>query len=152
MAECADEGMSPVRPRRQELRGTPRLRSDELPPDTLILLRGAPNEVDEMIESAADSGERYALDGQPFYGLSVIAVLTDDSEDDLLAAAPMRRHPQYHRMTAGALRAAGFPVWATFRNPRHYDVQLAAASAAEVRRCLAVFGPIRDNPQYVPEE
>lgn len=136
----------------QELRGTPRLRSDDLPPDTLVLLRGGPDELEEMIESAADAGERYTLDGEPFYGLSVIAVLTDDTEDDLLAESPLRRHSQYHRMTAGALYAAGFRVWATFRNPRHYDVQLAAPTAAEVRRFLAVSGPLRDNPRYVPNE
>lgn len=105
--------MSPDAPRRQELRGTPRLRSNDLPPDTLILLRGGPQEVADLVASAADSGERYGLDGEPFYGLSVTAVLDDDVAD-LLAQLPLRAYRQYHRMTAGDLYAAGFRVWATF--------------------------------------
>lgn len=143
--------MSPDAPRRQELRGTPRLRSNDLPPDTLILLRGGPQEVADLVASAADSGERYGLDGEPFYGLSVTAVLDDDVAD-LLAQLPLRAYRQYHRMTAGDLYAAGFRVWATFRNPHHYDVQLAAPTAAQVRRFLAVAGPLHHNRNYVTDD
>ncbi len=134
--------------RPQELRGSTRLRSNALPPETLLLLRGGPQEVGDLIEQAEDSGTRYTLDGAPFYGLSVTAVLVGDTEHAVLAEPPMMSYPSYHRLTAGLFYAAGFEVWATFRNPRHHDVRLPQATEQSVRAFLAVAGRLRDNPYH----
>jgi hypothetical protein len=114
-----------------------------------LLLRGGPEQLEELLEQVARSAERFALDGHPFSALSVTAVLSGETEDDLLDTFPLNRYRGYHRMSAGALYAAGFKVWATFqRNPHHFSVQLPAGTADAVRAFLAVAGPVRDNPRY----
>jgi hypothetical protein len=67
-------------------------------------------------------------------------------------SCPLRAYPRYHRMTAGDLYAAGFRVWGTFRNPSHYDVELAEPTAAQVGQFLAVAGPLKENRHYVAEQ
>lgn len=132
----------------QELRGTSRLRSNRLPRKSLILLRGGPEPVADLAEQAENSGRRYTLDGEPFFALSLAAVLQGTTVDYLLASRPLRSFARYHRMTAGQLYDAGYTVWATFARENHYDVRLPSAHPQSIRDFLVVAGPLYDNPHY----
>lgn len=131
--------------KRQELRGSTRLRSNELPPEALVLLRGAPQELDDLVDQAADAGRRYSLDGEPFYSLSLTALIDGFREADLLKAPPLVGYPQYYRMRAGDLYDAGYTVWATFTRPTHYDVRLPEATPQALTAFLAIAGELHDN-------
>ena len=136
----------PTRP--QEFRGTPRLRSNTLPPETLVLLRAAPVSLDDLVAQAADSGRRFTLDGEPFFGLSLSALVDGVTEDELLARPPFSGFPGFYRMTAGQLYEAGYTVWATFRRPEHYDVRLPDSAEETLSAFLAVAGELHDNGFY----
>jgi hypothetical protein len=136
----------PIRP--QELRGTTRLRSNTLPPETLVLLRAAPVSLDDLVEQAADSGRRFTLDGEPFFGLSLSALIDGVTEDALLARPPFSGFPGFYRMTAGQLYEAGYTVWATFRRPEHHDVRLPDAAEETLSAFLVVAGELHDNGFY----
>lgn len=93
--------------------------SNDMPPDGLLLLRGGDripheDEVLDLIDAAAAAGRRYTLDGRPFYSLSTFGVAPGTTENDVLAALPLRRFPAVYRVRAGAVYARGLKVWATF--------------------------------------
>ncbi len=100
------------------------------------------------MEQAADSGRRFTVDGEPFFALSLSAVIDGVKEDDLLAQPPLSGYSGYYRMKAGQLYAADYTVWATFRRPEHYDVRLADPSEPTLRAFLAVAGTVHDNQFY----
>ena len=141
----------------QELRGTSRLRSNDMPPDRLLLLRGGDrirheDEVLDLIDAAAAAGRRYTLDGLPFYSLSTFGVASGTADKDVLAALPLRRFPAVYRVRTGALYARGLSVWATFRTHiNHFDVQLAAPSREQVELFLEAAGALQDNPYWRKE-
>lgn len=102
----------------------------------------------DLVEQAENSGRRYTLDGEPFYALSVAAVLEGTTEVELLAGRPLKGFAHYYRMTAGQLYDAGYQVWATFTRENHYDVQLPAADPKTIRSFLVVAGRLYDNWHY----
>jgi hypothetical protein len=91
------------------------------------------------------------------YGVSVF-VSDAFREEEILARFPQA--PVFSRATVGNLRRAGFDLWATGSNPRHYEVQLlpghldgeAAVPAGDVRgaaaRLLQAVGELLPNPGY----
>lgn len=60
----------------------------------------------------------------------------------------MSGFPQYYRMTAGQLYAAGYTVWATFKRPEHFDVRLPDATEQTLTAFLAVAGRLHDSGYY----
>lgn len=131
--------------------------SNDMPPDGLLLLRGGDripheDEVLDLIDAAAAAGRRYTLDGRPFYSLSTFGVAPGTTENDVLAALPLRRFPAVYRVRAGAVYARGLKVWATFRtHANHFDVQLAAPSREQVELLLEAAGALGDNPYWRKE-
>ena len=104
--------------------------------------------VEELARQAADAGRRFTLDGEPFFSLSVSAVIGGVTEDELLAKPPLSGFPHYYRMTAGLLYEAGYTVWATFRRNEHYDIRLPDAAHTTVTAFLVVAGELYDNRNY----
>jgi hypothetical protein len=117
----------PPSPRRRKVR----LVRDEVPDDTTLVVRATPvtraDTATSIAEDAGLSAEIYVIelpDGsrEVLYGVSVFAHRPGTDMSEVLARFPSA--PSYLETTAGLLRAAGYPVYATGSNPDHYDVQL----------------------------
>jgi hypothetical protein len=57
----------------------------------------------------------------------------------------MASRRRYATSKAGALRAAGYELLATFARP-HYSIVLPEATEQAARELLACFGPTLENP------
>ena len=108
------------------------LRSDDdLDDDDIVVVRGG----DLDPEALRSDAERYhSIYGD--YGLSVFAA-RDVAVDELAQQAPLVRFEVLTLVRVGVLRAAGFRLEPTGRNPRHFTVAFddLEAGVAELRRC-----------------
>ncbi len=104
---------------------------DRLDDDDVVVVRGGDLEAAALRVDA----ERYrAIYGD--YGLSVLAA-RDVAVDELAQQAPLVRFEVLTLVRVGALRAAGFRLEPTGRNPRHFTVAFddLEGGIAELRRC-----------------
>ena len=104
---------------------------DRLDDDDIVVVRGGDLEAAALRSDA----ERYqSIYGD--YGLSVFAA-RDVAVDELAQQAPLVRFEILTLVRVGALRAAGFRLEPTGRNPRHFTVAFddLEAGIAELRRC-----------------
>lgn len=122
-----------------------RLRDEQPPVATTLLIRGGPDTVDKLRRHAERTARAWALDGRPLPGISVFAVL-DMSLDDLLR----RRFTSFRRVylpPAGRLAEHQFELLPTGQRP-HFTVRLQRADDSELERLLAALGAAQPNPQY----
>lgn len=121
----------PPSPRRRKVR----LVREEVPDDTVLVVRATPGDREQAVRSIAEdaglSGEIYVIelvDGyrEVLHGVSVFARRPGVTVSEVLARFPVA--PCYLETSSGRLRAAGFPVHPTGTNPDHYDVQLVTRS------------------------
>ncbi len=91
---------------------------DRLDDDETVVVRGGRLDRDVL---RADAQQYQAIYGH--YGLSVIAA-RDVSIDELAQQVPLVRFEVLTLIRAGVLRAAGFRLDATGRNPRHFTLVL----------------------------
>jgi hypothetical protein len=89
---------------------------DELSDDETIVVRGGELGVDVL---RSDALRYHAIYGT--YGISVFAV-RDVTVDELAQQPPLVRFEVLSLVEAGVLRAAGFRLEPTGRNPRHFTV------------------------------
>jgi len=104
---------------------------DGLDDDDVVVVRGG----DLDPEALRFDAERYrSIYGD--YGLSVFAA-RDVPVDELAQQAPLVRFEVLTLVRVGALRAAGFRLEATGRNPRHFTVSFddLEAGIKALRRC-----------------
>jgi hypothetical protein len=153
-------------PRRPGRRKERLVREGGVLDDDAIVVRAFPADRDHalrnLVDDATDSASTYVVvrqDGhrEILYGVSVF-VSDAFREEEILARFPQA--PVFSRMTVRNLRRAGFDLWATGSNPRHYEVQLlpghldgeAAVPAGDVRgaaaRMLQAVGELLPNPGY----
>ena len=81
------------------------------------------------------------------YGISVLA-LRGATIDQLAQQAPLIRFPLFTVMTVGTVRAAGFRLDPTGRNPRHYTVMFDQLE--DVAALRAAEHQIWSNPYHEP--
>ena len=124
----------------------PHLRSETVPDDSVVVVRGGPTSIEKLAAHAARTHGAYVLDGQPLLGISVFCALDDigpSSLDGLLQRfAPYRA---IHLPLAGDLRSAGFEMLASFRRP-HYTVSLGTLD--ELPQLLDALGKAEPNPYH----
>ncbi|MGI8756598.1 MAG: hypothetical protein ACR2MB_12205 [Acidimicrobiales bacterium] len=104
---------------------------DHLDDEDVLVVRGG----DLHTEALRFDAERYhAIYGE--YGLSVFAA-RDVPVDELAQQAPLVRFEVLTLMRVGVLRAAGFRLEPTGRNPRHFTVAFddLEAGVEELQRC-----------------
>lgn len=89
---------------------------DRLDDDETIVIRGGDLDPDVV---RADALRYHSIYGQ--YGISVFAV-RDATVDELAQQVPLVRFEILTLVRAGDLRAAGFRLEPTGRNPRHFTV------------------------------
>lgn len=89
---------------------------DQLDDDDTIVIRGGDLDAEAL---RADADRYHAIYGE--YGISVFAA-RDATVDELAQQAPLVRFEILTLVRAGALRALGFRLEPTGRNPRHFTV------------------------------
>jgi hypothetical protein len=121
------------------------LRDEQQLAAATLLVRGGPDTVSKLRRHAERTARAWALDSQPFFGISVFAVL-DMPLDDLLR----RRFTSFravHMPTVGRLAEGQFELLPTGRRP-HFTVRLRSVNDSELDRLLAALGAAQPNPQY----
>jgi hypothetical protein len=123
----------------------PLLRAEQPPASTILVIRGGRDTPDKLRGHALRTARAWSLDGQPFLGISVFAVL-DEPLADLLG----RRFATFRTVylpTVGHLGACGFELLPTAQRP-HFTVRLRSADDQELGRLLEALGAPRLNPAY----
>jgi hypothetical protein len=100
---------------------------------------------EKLRRHAERTARAWSLDGQPFLGVSVFAVLDVPLED--LLCQRFANFRTIYLPTAAGLVGHGFELLPTGRRP-HFTVRLHHASDPELDRLLAALGDLRPNPQY----
>jgi hypothetical protein len=114
---------------------------DHLDDGTQLVVRGGQLEPGLL---RRDAERMHAIYG--VYGISVFAV-RDATLPELAQQAPLVRFVELSLMTFGVIRAGGFPLEPTGRNPRHYTVHLDDLGGALHRLC-ALEHEIWPNPYH----
>jgi hypothetical protein len=122
-----------------------RLRDESPPTYAALLVRGGPDSTEKLKRHAERTARAWALDGKPFFGISVFGVL-DMPLGDLLR----RRFTSFrviYLLTAGHLAEHEFELLPTGQRP-HFTIRLQRADDSELDRLLKTLGAAQPNPQY----
>lgn len=120
------------------------LRAEELADGASVVVRGGPLTGENFLEHARRQMAIYSFEGAPMASVSVFAAVGEWTLERLLAERLWSR-TTYATATAGALRALGYPVLATFLTP-HYDVVLPEASGDAAATLVGQFSAPQRNP------
>jgi hypothetical protein len=123
----------------------PRLRAEQPPAATTLVIRGGRDTADKLRSHAQRTARAWSLDGQSLLGISVFAV-HDMPLDDLLR----RRFATFRTIylpTVGRLAEHGFELLPTALRP-HFTVRLRRADDQEFGQLLEALGSPQPNPQY----
>ena len=129
----------------QRIEQRTRLRAEQLPPDATVVVRGGRDTADKLLSHALRTARAWSLDGHPFLGISVFAVL--DRPLDTLLRERFSTFRTVYLPTVESLVGAGFELLPTGRRP-HFTVRLRNADEVERERLLVALGAARDNPAY----
>lgn len=132
---------------REELR--PRLRQHGMSDGTVIVVRGGPDSLTSLARHARRTARAFALDGQPLWGVSVLAALDDIGPASLVGilSGRLATFGTVHLPRAGELTAAGFELLPTFGRP-HFTVRLESDEQQHLERLLSALGPAQANPYH----
>jgi len=114
---------------------------DDLHDDDIVVVRGGELDPDVMRSDAEDYHVLYGT-----YGLSVFAA-RDITVDELAQQPPLIRFRVLTLVRAGVLRAAGFRLEPTGRNPRHFTVAFDDL-AAGIDRLTSCEHQLWENPYH----
>jgi hypothetical protein len=121
-----------------------RVRHEEVPDDTLVVIRGGVMDEDSVRRDARTAFLRFGE-----YGVSVLAA-PDENALREVGAGPLRSYRQLTVTTAGAIRRAELELRPTFRRP-HYTVIFPTLDDG-VRRLLSCENEVIDNPYQDADE
>lgn len=114
---------------------------DEQPPDDAVVVIRAGVLSEQSVEDAANR----CLEGYGLLGISVEGAMDLSVPEACRTSPRLRRYRQVRLSTFGRLRAAGFPVVATFDAP-HYTIALSDLSEVTLGRLLRCFDEPIPNP------
>jgi hypothetical protein len=126
-----------------------RLRADQVPEGTTVVVRGGADTRDKLRQHAQRTARAWSLDGQPFLGVSVFAVL--DMPLDNMLRQRFGNFRTVYLPTADSLTTHGFELLPTGQRP-HFTVRLRHANDSELDRLLDALGDVQPNPQYAKGE
>lgn len=121
-----------------------RVRHEEPPDDTLVVIRGGPLDADVIRRDARMAFLRFGE-----YGVSVLAA-SDEEGFRKVASGPLRLYGQLAVTTAGAIRQVGLELRPTFRRP-HFTVIFPTLDDG-VRLLLACENELIENPHCEPDD
>ncbi len=115
----------------------PYIRDDELPPASVLVVRGGPVTAEKLLAAARREQAVHSWQGRPLACVSAEAVIGEWT---------LRRVPSEHlatrttyaTTTVSQVIAAGFVLLPTFGVP-HYDVVLEDATPQEVTKLMSVL-------------
>ncbi len=122
----------------------PYIRSEVPPDDAVVVVRGGPVAPEKVVEHAQRQAREYTYRDVPMYSVSVSLTVSGWDLSALLAG-PLASRSTFVVSTAGAVRAAGFELLATYEVP-HYDLLLATGEYREAEALLGLFGSPAPNP------
>jgi hypothetical protein len=122
----------------------PLVRSEALPDAAVVVVRGGPIAAQKVAEHAQRQQALFTFRGLPMVAISVDLTVGGWTLDRILAER-MHTRRRYATVTAGALRAAGYELVPTGREP-HYSLILPGSSHADAAALVALFGPTLQNP------
>ncbi len=114
---------------------------DEQPPDDVVIVIRAGVLSEQSVEDAANR----CLEGFGLLGISVEGAMDLSVPEACRTSPRLQRYRRVRLSTFGRLRAAGFPVIATFDAP-HYTVALSDLSVVTIARLLRCFDDPIPNP------
>ncbi len=117
-----------------------RLRHEEAPDATLVVIRGGPLDEDAIRRDARIAFLRFGE-----YGVSVLAA-PDEEGLRKVASGPLRLYEQLTVTTAGAVRRVGLELRPTFRRP-HFTIIFPTLDDG-VTRFLSCENDLIDNPYH----
>lgn len=117
-----------------------RVRLEEAPDETLVVIRGGPLDEDAIRRDARIAFLRFGE-----YGVSVLAA-PDEEGFRKVASGPLRLYGQLTVTTAGAIRRVGLELRPTFRRP-HFTVVFPTLDEG-VSRLLSCENEVIDNPHH----
>ena len=123
-----------------------RLRDEEPPDESVVVVRGGPDTIDKIAKNAVRTARAWTLDGEPLEGISVFCALDptgDGSLDGVLST--MRSYRLVHLRRAGDLRTNGYELLPTATRP-HYTLLPAGGATLIPERLLAALGEAQPNP------
>jgi hypothetical protein len=122
----------------------PFLRTEDLPPSSVLVVRGGPLTPEKLLQSARREQAVYTWRGSPLACVSTEAVTGDWTLERVLSEHLATR-TTYATTTVGQVLEKGLVLLPTFAAP-HYDVVLEEATTEEVARLMSILSePIR-NP------
>lgn len=138
---------SPADGEREELRD--HVRTEMLPRDQAITLRGGPDNIAKLRRHAARTHRAFVLDGLPVFGVSVFCALDDIGPGSLdgLLENRLATYRWVHAPTAGHLIEAGFMLLPTFARP-HHTLLLDALTDEHFAHLETALGPPVENPYH----
>lgn len=128
----------------------PHVREDEDPPDdTVVVIRGGPDNADKLTRHAARTHRAFELDGEPIWGVSVFLALDQAGGASLegLLSDRLRTYREVHLPALVDLRAAGFEVLPTFARP-HFTVVFPDSEPETLASFLSALGKPVENPYH----
>ena len=128
----------------------PHIRDDEDPPDdTVVVVRGGPDNANKLARHAARTHRAYELDGEPLWGVSLFVALDEAGAASLeeLLSDRLGTYREVHMPALAGLRAAGFQVIPTFRRP-HFTLVLADSEPDTLASLLSALGTAVENPYH----
>lgn len=128
----------------------PHVREDEdAPDDTVVVIRGGPDNADKLARHAARTHRAFELDGEPIWGVSVFLALDQTGGASLegLLSDRLRTYREVHLPALVELRTAGFEVIPTFARP-HFTLVLTDSEPRTLASLLAALGAAVENPYH----
>jgi len=123
-----------------------RLRDEQPPDDSVVVIRGGPDTTDKLAKHAARTARAWSLDGKPLQGISVFCAIDATGDHSLDAVLNnMSSYRVVYLCPAGELRSAGIELLATATRP-HYTLRSRGGGTLDVARLLAKFGVPQHNP------
>lgn len=123
-----------------------RLRDEQPPDDSTVVIRGGPDTTDKLTKHAARTARAWCLDGEPLEGISVFCAIDPTGDHSLDAVlANMSSYRVIYLCPAGELRSAGFELLATATRP-HYTLHAQGGGSLDVERLLTKLGAPQHNP------
>lgn len=122
--------------------------AEKLEPDTDVVLRGSPLDVEGFLRNADDARGRFSWRGAPLVAVSAEATVGGRTVEDLLAGPRLRTRRRYAKARARELLDARFVLLPTFA-AAHYDIVLGAYTETDARRLLDLLGEAHPNPFYL---
>lgn len=123
------------------------IRSEADPTKWMLVVRGRPLSIDDLLTSASRTLAEFSWRGAPVAAVSAEVTGSDLDLDQILAGPRLRTRRTFVAAPVVDVIAGGHRLLATFTSP-HVSIILPKYDAACARALLDLLGPERPNPYF----